>query len=564
MKELSDISILFVDDEQDTLGSLKRFLRKEPYIKYFATSGKEALELLETYDIKILLTDLRMPEMTGMELINRVKISHPDIVRVILSGIHDIDQIIESINTGEVFRFIPKPIEPQGFKKIITDAIDYYQLKAEREMLFDQLETKNKELSKVNDALRIMSAELRQSETQFRTMNDAAFDPIFLLNEQGFIVYVNLAAETIFGITERAFHLKKFTDIILPQADSCAFYNSCEKPDNKLASLRDGNVRRIEGIKKDGSSIPLEVTTGTVMLDSIPHTVVIARDISSRIEEEKSRARYEHLQQELETQIEQKLLQSTIPKALEGASMGQFMISSGHLNGDFAEFILYDNKHTDILIGDVMGHGILSALVGAGLKSLFLKTVAQKKHQRNKLPELQDIVSHFHDQCILELLDIGIYATLLFIRLDLENGEFSMIDCGHTPTIHFHADCGTSTLLKGENLPVGMIEKQEYHTVSFPLKRDDILVMYSDGITESLLPDNTMFGTERLKNLIVQHHELQPDALIEKISAHVFKFTGRRTFDDDATCIVIRMGSPETIEKFAHDECMIESGAPNG
>ena len=550
MKDFSDISILFVDDEQDTLGSLNRFLRKEPYKKYFASSGKEALELLEAHNITILLTDLRMPEMTGMELINQVKISHPDIVRVILSGIHDIDQIIESINTGEVFRFIPKPIEPQGFKKIILDAIDYYQLKAEREMLVDQLETKNKEMSKVNDALRIMSAELRQSETQFRTMNDSAFDPIFLLNEQGFIVYVNLAAETIFGITERAFHLKKFTDIILPQSNSCAIYNGCKNPAHNLSLLRDGNVRQIEGIKKDGTHIPLEVTTGTLMLDSVLHTVVIARDISSRIEEEKSRARYEHLQQELETQIEQKLLQSNIPKALEGASMGQFMVSSGHLNGDFAEFILYDNKHTDILIGDVMGHGILSALVGAGLKSLFLKTVAQNKHQHNQLPGLQDIVTHLHEQCISELLDLGIYATLLFIRLDLENGEFSMIDCGHTPTIHFHADRKICTLLKGENLPVGMIEKQDYRTISFTLKQDDILVMYSDGITESLLPDSTMFGTERLSDLIVQYHELQPDALIEKISAHVYEVTGRRTFDDDATCIVVRIGSPGTVVKF--------------
>lgn len=560
MKDLSEIAILFVDDEQDTLGSISRFLRKEPYIKHFATSGKEALQLLETHDIQILLTDLRMPEMSGMELINRIKISHPDIVRVILSGIHDIDQIIESINTGEVFRFIPKPIEPQGFKKIITDAIDYYQLKTEREMLFDQLETKNKELSKANDALCVMSAELRQSEAQFRTMNDSAFDPIFLLNEQGFIVYVNLAAETIFGITERAFHLKKITDIISPQPDSCSLYNACKKPFQNLASLRNGNVRQIEGIKKDGGTIPLEVTTGTVMLDSVHHTVIIARDISSRIEEEKSRVRYEHMQQELEAQIEQKLLQSTIPNSLDGALMGQFTVSSGHLNGDFAEFILYDNKHADIIIGDVMGHGILSALVGAGLKTLFLKTVAQQKHQRHKLPELQDIVTNVHKQCILELLEIGIYATLLFIRLDLENMEFSMIDCGHTPSIHFHADEGVCTLLKGENLPVGMIEKQEYQTITFPLEQDDILVMYSDGITESLLPDNTLFGTERLSDLIAQYHKLQPEALVEKISNHVFELTGRRTFDDDATCIVIRIGSLKSSMKFAPDERKIESG----
>jgi serine phosphatase RsbU (regulator of sigma subunit) len=266
------------------------------------------------------------------------------------------------------------------------------------------------------------------------------------------------------------------------------------------------------------------------------------------------------MQQELEAQIEQKLLQSTIPNSLDGALMGQFTVSSGHLNGDFAEFILYDNKHADIIIGDVMGHGILSALVGAGLKTLFLKTVAQQKHQRHKLPELQDIVTNVHKQCILELLEIGIYATLLFIRLDLENMEFSMIDCGHTPSIHFHADEGVCTLLKGENLPVGMIEKQEYQTITFPLEQDDILVMYSDGITESLLPDNTLFGTERLSDLIAQYHKLQPEALVEKISNHVFELTGRRTFDDDATCIVIRIGSLKSSMKFAPDERKIESG----
>jgi len=543
----SDIALLFVDDEQDTLDSLSRFLRKEPYTKHFATSGKQALELLETCNIAILLTDLRMPEMSGMELISQVKTSHPNIVRIILSGIHDIDQIIESINTGEVFRFIPKPIEPHGFKKIITDTIDYYRLKNEREILFNQLAIKNQDLSKANEALSVISAELRQSETQFRAMNDAALDPIFLLNDQGFIVYVNIAAETLFGITEEAFHSKNFLDIILPQAESCSLYDGCDNPVNNLASPKDGHVRRIDGINKDGSSIPLEVTTGALTFDGLHHTVIIARDISTRIEEEESRERYENMQQELETQIEQKLLQSAIPSSLDGASMSQFTVSSGHLNGDFTEFILYDNKHADIFIGDVMGHGILSALVGAGLKSLFLKTVAQKKHQAHELPELQGIATQLHEQCILELLDIGIYATLLFIRLDLEKREFSLIDCGHTPTIHFHADEGVCTLLKGENLPVGMIEKQQYQTICFPLKENDIIVMYSDGITECLLPDNTMFGTERLRDLIVKYQKLQPDALIKKIGEYVYESTGRHTFDDDATCIVIRIGSPETI-----------------
>jgi len=133
MLTIENLAILFVDDEPDILSSLGRFLRKEPYQILFAEGGKNALSVMKSNAIHIVVSDLRMPEMNGMELIQKVKTLYPDVIRVILSATRDVEQTIESINSGEVYRFIPKPLDPESFKRIMLDAIDYYRIKTERQ-----------------------------------------------------------------------------------------------------------------------------------------------------------------------------------------------------------------------------------------------------------------------------------------------------------------------------------------------------------------------------------------------------------------------------------------------
>jgi DNA-binding NtrC family response regulator len=130
MKTISDIIILFVDDEPDVLSALGRFLRKEPYRVVFAESGAKALEILASLPVAIIVSDLRMPEMDGLTLLNEAKARYPETERLILSATSDMDKIIAAIDSGDVFRFIQKPLEPEPFKQIIRDAVDIYLLKA--------------------------------------------------------------------------------------------------------------------------------------------------------------------------------------------------------------------------------------------------------------------------------------------------------------------------------------------------------------------------------------------------------------------------------------------------
>ncbi len=134
-------TVLFVDDEQKILRSLKRGLLAEPYKTLFANSGKEALEILQNNEVHVIVTDMRMPKMTGLELLRTVKKEYPHIVRMVLSGYTQITTLLTAINQGEIYKFITKPWKlEEEFKPAVRQAIDYYDLHNERDRLLAELE----------------------------------------------------------------------------------------------------------------------------------------------------------------------------------------------------------------------------------------------------------------------------------------------------------------------------------------------------------------------------------------------------------------------------------------
>jgi phosphoserine phosphatase RsbU/P len=144
---MKDITVLFVDDEKNMLSSLEYNLVREPYKKVFAQSAEEALAALSREAVHVVVSDMRMPGMDGLALLTKVKSTYPETIRIILSAFTDVPQIIDSINSGEIFRYITKPIqEPAEFRRTIREAIDYYLLRRSREELVESLKKKNDEL----------------------------------------------------------------------------------------------------------------------------------------------------------------------------------------------------------------------------------------------------------------------------------------------------------------------------------------------------------------------------------------------------------------------------------
>ena len=151
-------SILFVDDEKAILNSIRREFFDSPYEVYFATSGIEALSILSENSIDLLVTDMRMPEMDGYNLLKKVKLLHPSTIRIILSGYTDEKTVFKSIYSNLAKIFITKPWKNDDFRKTIDDVFKTEDLLNNNSALkhikeIGQLPTIPSLLKKVNEAI---------------------------------------------------------------------------------------------------------------------------------------------------------------------------------------------------------------------------------------------------------------------------------------------------------------------------------------------------------------------------------------------------------------------------
>jgi DNA-binding NtrC family response regulator len=130
--------ILLVDDEPEILFSLRGLLRKE-FELHTANSGAEALEVLHVHPVHVIMTDQRMPEMTGVELLRQSRGECPEAIRIVFTGYADIKAVIDGINQGQIYRYLTKPWDPDELLAVLRQACDHYEQLAERRRLLRDL-----------------------------------------------------------------------------------------------------------------------------------------------------------------------------------------------------------------------------------------------------------------------------------------------------------------------------------------------------------------------------------------------------------------------------------------
>lgn len=124
--------ILVVDDEPDNLDLLFRTFRRD-FEVLRANSGQAALEILaENGEVAVIISDQRMPEMRGTEFLSKTVPEFPDTVRIILTGFTDVEDLVEAINSGQVYRYITKPWEPDELKQVVQQAVCTYEFLKQR------------------------------------------------------------------------------------------------------------------------------------------------------------------------------------------------------------------------------------------------------------------------------------------------------------------------------------------------------------------------------------------------------------------------------------------------
>ncbi|MBD3232587.1 MAG: response regulator [candidate division Zixibacteria bacterium] len=153
MTDESIHKILTVDDEEGILKALRRLLKNLDVKVLSATNGNEALEILKKEKVPIIISDQRMPEMTGVEFLNKSIDISPDSIRILLTGYADIEATIDAINSGAIRYYINKPWDDETLLSRIRESLDYYEIKEENKRLQQLTAEQNEELQELNSKL---------------------------------------------------------------------------------------------------------------------------------------------------------------------------------------------------------------------------------------------------------------------------------------------------------------------------------------------------------------------------------------------------------------------------
>lgn len=160
MEDLFEISndtftptVLLVDDEENILKAIRRALRSINVKVLMATSGKLGLEMLSNEPAHLIISDMRMPEMTGAEFLSQCAQRYPEIPRILMTGYSDMESTVKAINEGKISSYLPKPWNDDALKSTVADGLQSAQLKAHNEFLTQQLKEKKIELEAINQSL---------------------------------------------------------------------------------------------------------------------------------------------------------------------------------------------------------------------------------------------------------------------------------------------------------------------------------------------------------------------------------------------------------------------------
>ena len=151
---MNQYTVLIVDDEERILSALRRLFRKEGYELLASSEPLEALEMIKKNEVDVIISDQRMPEMSGSELLAAARDVRPDAIRIMLTGYTDLQSAEDAINKGEVWRFLVKPWNDQDLRNTVRQAVIMVEMRRAQRRMLAQIRAQNAELGRLNEQLK--------------------------------------------------------------------------------------------------------------------------------------------------------------------------------------------------------------------------------------------------------------------------------------------------------------------------------------------------------------------------------------------------------------------------
>jgi serine phosphatase RsbU (regulator of sigma subunit) len=233
---------------------------------------------------------------------------------------------------------------------------------------------------------------------------------------------------------------------------------------------------------------------------------------------------------ELAAQVQRLFLPSGKP-AIAGLEIAGMMHPARGVGGDYYDYFPIDAHTTQVIIADVAGKGVPAALLmSATAAALRLEA----NHDRNMLEQVERL-----NTGILSVSDSDRFVTLLVADIDAQKRMLRYVNCGHNPALLFRANAGTLTRLNSSCPPIGLSPEEICELASEDLMPGDVLVFYTDGVTEAENQLGEEFGMKRLSATVLYGSSLSAEDLMTNIYNAAADFCGDH-FNDDVTILVVK------------------------
>ncbi len=217
----------------------------------------------------------------------------------------------------------------------------------------------------------------------------------------------------------------------------------------------------------------------------------------------------------------------------DGIQIKGFTEAAKGVGGDYFDYIDVDKHRVGALISDVSGKGVPASLVMVMIRTVFV-TYTNRGDVR-----CANVVRAINDSLSADFA-IDKFATLFFMIFNRKTGELSFSNAGHGPLFCYRSSLGACSLTKLDGMPIGIMEDVEYRQAKVKLDKGDIVVLYTDGITEMRNEDKDEYGLTRLQKLLMDNVDLNANDLVEKIVGDVDGFKGSVPPHDDMTILVLK------------------------
>ncbi|HEY8034629.1 MAG TPA: PAS domain S-box protein [Methylobacter sp.] len=379
--------------------------------------------------------------------------------------------------------------------------------------------------------------ERKRLEHRFRQAVESAPNAIVMVNKSGTIEMVNSQTEKSFGYL-RTELIGQPIEILVPERFRNTHIAYRQAYLAAPVSRPMGVGRDLYGLRKDGTEFPVEI--GLSLIDSEEETLVLSTiiEITARkaAEQQIREAQINLAIAQSEIKIAQRIQASLSPSAPIRSTHFEvtgYCLPADQVGGDYFDYFYRNEDHLDMIIADVSGHSIGPALFMVETRSAIRTHASGSATPAETLKVLNSF--------LFEDLDRSDYfITLFYLQYDITYQQLSFANAGHPPALLLRSSQTECKQLDAEGLILGVNKNVIFEERNITLSQGDLVLLYTDGLTEAENAHGEFFGLKRVNDILVEHAQHSPEAIIEVLLEQLKQFCRTESFNDDITLMVFK------------------------